>query len=569
MKKRWVFRPVDEQAVQRLAGGLGISPILARILFHRGNHSPSQAHDFLCPDLSALAPPARMADLPRAVTLLRQAAGAQEKVFLVGDYDVDGLTSSALLYRTLRQLGAAVEVHIPHRLEEGYGLKPEVVRRAAESGVRLLVTVDCGTTSFEELELAARLGLRTVVVDHHELEGGRRPPASAFLNPLQPGCDYPDKGLASVGVAFTLVRELLEGGSSAWEHLDLVALGTVADMAPLSGENRILVRAGLHALSGSRKAGLKALIRYRRLEGVALETEDVSFSLAPLLNAMGRTGSAEVSFRLLVTEDPAQAEALVRQMGRENRIRSSLEREAFKQALAKVARQINFSRDRVIVLEDERWHLGVAGIVATRVAARFHRPTVVIVAGEGTLCRGSARSIRAFHLVEAFEAVKEHLVEFGGHPWAAGLTIRRDRIDAFRQAFNQVAHSRMDPAALSPCVELDGVLPLSELNDRFMRDLELLAPFGAENPRPVFVSEDARFCRDGQPPTYDPLGLRVRVECVSGGSFQAVQPRQEMAGDWNLRKVRGNVTLAYSPIRAPGSDGVGIQLKLNDLRLRP
>lgn len=569
MRRNWVVRQADEGCVSALAGDLGVPPLIARLLIHRGAGSPDLAHDFLCSDLGRLAPPQLMADLDKAVHLILRQVERRAPILVVGDYDADGVTSAALLHRTLRFLGATVRVHIPHRIDDGYGLKAEVIRQAAADGVGLLISADCGTTAFEELALAGSLGVETVVVDHHDLDPRGRPPCSAFLNPLRPDCRYPEKELASVGVAFTLARGLAARTgreSSAWEHLDLVALGTVADMAPLTGENRTLVKIGLHALAATRKPGLKALLAQRRVDGRPLVAEDVSYTLAPPLNAMGRIGSAQISFRLLTTDDPAEAQALAEEVCRQNRNRASLEREAFKKALAKVAREVNFSRDRVIVLEDERWHPGVVGIVATRLASRFHRPAVVI-ASAGESCRGSARSIRSFHLVEAFHRVKEHLIEFGGHPGAAGLTIAREKVAPFRDALNRVAHEQMDPQGLSPSVELDAELPLSSLTEDLVRDMEVLAPFGTGNPRPLFLSSDARI-PEGPPPAgeFSPFGMRVQVQGPAGQSFEALQPR-EMLWEVNLRRVRGSVRLAYSPLlrREPG--GFRIELRLRDLRL--
>jgi len=456
-------------------------------------------------------------------------------------------------------------------MEDGYGLKPKVVEEAHRSGVKLLITVDCGTCSFRELELARRLGMESVVVDHHDLDPAGRPPASAFLNPLRADCAYPEKELSSAGVAFTLARGLVSGDSARtgalWGHLDLVALSTVADMAPLSGENRVLVRAGLHALEHTRKPGLRALLTQAKLDGHTLTPEEISFRLAPPLNAAGRMGSAGVSFRLLTTDDPAEAETLVKSLFRDNQARKVLEREAFKKALSKVAREINFSRDRVIILEDEKWHPGVAGILATRLAKRFHRPVVVIAMNGSSACRGSARSTQALDLVEALHSVREHLVEFGGHPGAAGLTIERDRIAPFREALNRVAHERMDAGLLAPRVELDGELPLSELTEELMRDLDALAPFGMGNPRPVFLSRDARLPAERSPAGFHPMGMRLVVQSPEGKSFEALQPRDALGEGLNLRRVRGLVHLAYSPVRLRQTDGFTIELRLRDLRL--
>ncbi len=489
---------------------------------------------------------------------------------MVGDYDVDGLTSSAILIRVLKEMGADISGHVPDRMADGYGLKEPVLQEAARAGVKLLITVDCGTTSFKELSLARQLGMETVVVDHHELLLNQRPPASAFLNPLQPGCLYPNKDLASVGVAFTLARGLMAvSPERIWDHLDLVALGTVADLSPLVGENRILVRAGLHRLQGSRKPGLRALLSQTKLDGVRLMSEDISFSLAPRLNAMGRMGSAKQTLQLLITENPEEARSIVKSMNQQNKTRIAFEREALRRALNKVHREVNFAQERVIVLEDERWHPGVVGIIATRLASRYHRPAVVI-AMNGPVCRGSARSIRNFHLLEALEQVKEHLLEFGGHPAAAGLSIARERIGPFREALNRVAHERIDPQMLTPCLEVDAEIPLSSLTDEFMRDMELLAPFGAGNPLPVFRSQDAEI----PPPAsserteFSPFGIRFQVKDGQGRCFLVLQPRHDREEGWNVRKIPGGpVDLAYSPIRYRTGGGLRLELRLHDLKL--
>ncbi len=566
MRKNWVLHPVDEGAAQRLAGALGINPILARLLIRRGIDSAGAAEHFLSADLGSLADPTRMAGLADAVRILRPAIRERRKILIVGDYDVDGLTSSALLQWVFRSMGAEVSCHIPHRMEDGYGLKTEVVEQAHRSGVKLLITTDCGTSNFKELALARQLGMETVVVDHHDLDSAGHPPASAFLNPLRTDCGYPEKELSSAGVAFTLARGLIGAGEKIWEHLDLVALSTVADMAPLSGENRILVRAGLHALEHTRKPGLRALLAQAGLEGSPITPEDISFKLAPPLNAAGRMGSAGVSFRLLTTDDPAEGEAAVKALAKNNVERRTLEREAFKKALSKVSREINFSRDRVIILEDEKWHPGVAGILATRLTHRFHRPTVII-AMSGAVCRGSARSTLALDLVQALHSVKQHLVEFGGHPGAAGLTIERDRIGPFREALNQVAHERMDRGDLTPSVDLDGELPLADLSEGLMRELDSLAPFGNGNPRPVFMSKDARLPAGSGAAGFHPMGIRLTVHDPQGNAFEAMQPRDALWDGLNLRRVRGSVHLAYSPVGRRHEERYSIELRLRDLKL--
>lgn len=572
MRKTWVVRPVSEEMVGTLSDALKISPVLAHLLVGRGIKSAVQAADFLFSDLGLLADPERMAGLADAIHLLKETIQTRRKIFILGDYDSDGITSAALLTWALRDLGADFSVYIPHRLQEGYGLRTEMVRKAAADGASLLITVDCGTTHFEELALARALGMRTIVMDHHDLVPGRPPEADAFLNPLRPDCEYPENELASVGVVFTMLRGLM--GSlgrleTLWQHLDLVALGTIADMAPLTGENRLLVRAGLHALTGTKKPGLRCLIEKQLEENRPLTPEDVSFRLAPPLNAMGRLASAEVSYRLLTTTDPEEAGRLVKEILRENRNRIELNRQVFTEALEKVSREINFARERVLVLDDPGWHPGVIGIVATRLSKRFHRPVVMIASGGEGHCRGSARSIEPFPLVDALRTLQHHLVEFGGHPGAAGLTIAKEKIGPFRQALNELALEQYDPAAWTPTVKADWECSLHQLDELLMREMELLAPFGIGNPRPVFVTRDARLAGDHRPKGFHRMGMKLAVQTVSAQPqlFEAIHPREMVSDGLRLSRVNGPVHLAYSPVARWDAEKMIVELHLQDLRI--
>jgi len=571
MRKQWVLREAQEAEVERLSRALDIHPLTAKLLIHRGATSPEQALQFLCPDLSFLPSPKAMLDLPIAVDLIRKAIGKKQRILLVGDDDVDGLTSAALIHRTILRMGGAVEVHIPDRVEEGYGVTIPLIQEAHRRGIRFLITADCGTTHFEPLQLARRLGWESVVVDHHDLKDQKRPPASAFLNPLQPGCLYPEKDLASVGVAFVLacglVEDTAQGAWDLFQDLDLVALGTVADVAPLKGANRIWVKVGLYALQNTSKLGLKALIHRVGLADTVWTPEDVAYALAPPLNAMGRTGLAAKGFRLLVTEDPQEAEDLAHLACRQNRYRATLEREAFRAALVKVNRQIQFGRDRILVLGDPEWDAGFLGSLAGRLVREFHRP-VVAVALNGTLWRGSARSIPGFSLTEALGLVREYLVEFGGHPAAAGFTIAPDRWDGFRQALQRIAFDRMDPACLVPRVELDAELPMAGLSLELIQELEVLGPFGFGNPRPIFACESARLRPASSQMPYHPQWVPIEVEDGSGRTFRAIHPRQWAYDGFRPLALSGTVQIAYSPtifLAADGSKSVTMVLK--DLRL--
>jgi single-stranded-DNA-specific exonuclease len=487
----------DEAAAARLAGELSLHPLAARVLAARGLADPAAAGRFLGAGLADLPDPFAMKGMEAAVARIRRALDGAERVACYGDYDVDGVTSTALLSGFLRAAGGDVVTYTPHRLVEGYGLNAEAVRKLAGDGVKLIVTLDCGVTAVEEVRAAAALGVDVVVVDHHTAPV-ELPAAAAILNPHQPGCGYADRDLAAVGVTFALAmalrRRLREAGRfgaarpepNLREALDLVALGTVADVVPLTGANRLLVRFGLAELARERRPGVAAL---KRVAGVApglpVSAGQVGFRLAPRLNAAGRIDDAGRGVRLLSTASPAEARALAEELDGENRSRQEIERAMLEEALAAAAERVRAGA-RGLVLWREGWHPGVVGIVAARVAERFHRPAVV--AGvDGATAKGSGRSIEGFHLHDALAACREHLVRFGGHRHAAGLTAAPEALPAFREAFERVAAERIAPEDLVPRCRIEGRVAAAEVTDRAAQDLERLAPFGAGHPEPLFA----------------------------------------------------------------------------------
>jgi single-stranded-DNA-specific exonuclease len=496
--KKWIEAKVDGDAAARLAETLKLHPIAARVLAARGLADPADAERFLAAKLADLPDPFTMKGMDAAVARIVRALDQGERIACYGDYDVDGVTSTVLLAGFLRAAGADVVTYTPHRLVEGYGLNTGAVGQLAERGVGLLVTLDCGITSVEEVRAAAALGVDTVVVDHHTVPV-ELPAASAILNPHQPGCPYPSKDLAAVGVTFALVmalrKRLREGGRfdarrpepNLKDALDLVALGTIADVVPLVGANRILVRWGLEELARTKRPGLRALKRVAGVaDGVAVSAGQVGFRLAPRINAAGRLDDAGRGVRLLLSDDVAEAQALAEELDRENAARQDIERGILEEALADATARVAEGA-RGLVLAREGWHPGVVGIVASRVAERFHRPAVLVGIAEDGVGKGSGRSIEGFHLYDALAACSAHLTRFGGHKHAAGVTIDRAAVDGFRAAFERHANERISDDDLVPRCKIDGWVAEGEVSERAAEALQRLGPFGAGHPEPVFA----------------------------------------------------------------------------------
>jgi single-stranded-DNA-specific exonuclease len=488
---------VDAAGAARLAGTLGLHPLAGRVLAGRGLADPAAAEAFLAARLADLPDPFAMKGMDAAVSRIVRAVEDGEPIALYGDYDVDGVTSAALLAGFLRASGAEVATYVPHRLVEGYGLNTAAVERLARAGARLLVTLDCGITSAPEVRAASALGVDTVVVDHHTVPV-ELPAAAAILNPHQPGCGYPSKELAAVGVTFALAmalrRALRERGRygaarpepNLKDALDLVALGTVADVVPLVGANRILVRRGLEVLARSRRPGVRALKRVAGVpEGAEVTAGQVGFRLAPRINAAGRLDDAGRGVRLLLEDDEGRADALARELDRENQARQELERTILDEALEDAAARVAAGA-RGLVLAREGWHAGVVGIVAARVVERFHRPAVLVALGEEE-GKGSGRSIEGFHLHDALRACDGHLLRFGGHRHAAGVTVSRRSLDAFRSAFEAHAAAHVRDEDLVPRCRIEGWIEERDVSERAAEDLARLGPFGAGHPEPVFA----------------------------------------------------------------------------------
>ncbi len=491
---RWsVARPPDPGLVGELSSALSIPRALAALLVQRGYGSEDDARAFLRPNLTGLSDPMSWADMPEAVAAVQGAVRRGEPILVHGDYDVDGQCSAAMLTRILREARAQAHAFVPHRLRDGYDFGPAGLARARELGARLIITCDCGITAVDAVRAARAEGIEVIVSDHH-LPGDALPQATAVLDPRRPDCASPDKDLCGTGVAFKLAQALVPAlglpDTLPWHFLDYVALATVADVVPLIGENRILVRHGLKLLATSRWPGLAALVEAAGLAGKPLRAGHVGFILAPRLNAAGRIGDAGDGLRLLLTDDTEEAAKLARELETLNARRQEMDQQILASAEAALTAQ-GSEDDRAIVLAADDWHPGVIGIVASRLVERYGRPTFLI-AWDGDTGRGSGRSIPRFDLHGALHRVGGTLEKFGGHSMAAGLTVQRARFEEFRVAFLEVAAQLLRPEDLVPAQRIDLEVPLGNLSEDLERLMRHLEPCGMGNPAPVFGVRGAR-----------------------------------------------------------------------------
>ena len=559
MQKIWRVRDSNPTVQDHLAAALNISKITAQLLVNRGIQTADVASDFMKCSLASCHDPFLLKDMGKAVSRIKKAISKGERILIYGDYDVDGMTSVTVLYSALKNLGAKCETYIPNRIEEGYGLNNAAIKRAHKDGVTLLVTVDCGITSFKEVEQASILKMDVIITDHHEILNSKVPAAYAVINPLQSDCKYPFKHLAGVGLAYKLVKALYEGTPHfAEDFLDLVSLGTVADIAPLIGENRILAKHGLDELNRRERVGLKALMDVANLDG-DISSGHKGFVLGPRINAMGRIGSPQKAIELLLSNDIDGATALAKILSTENRNRQKIEAKILEEALAKVEREVNFKDHRVIVLASENWHPGVIGIVASRIAERFYRPAILISL-DGKLGKGSGRSIDGFHLFEYLLRCKDLLAGFGGHECACGITIEKENIAKFTEFINREAFKDVNERIFSPKLEIEMDVELSALSEDVIREIESLAPFGSENPRPVLSSRSVNI-KDG-PRQIGKSGFKFWVT-DKNITCEAITFSKS---NFEMPKTGSDVDLAYIPSMNNWQGVQSIQLELRDIK---
>jgi len=566
--KRWVFKDADPEIVGSYAAELKTSPLLSRLLVLRGFSDTGAVRRYLSSSLSKDLPsPFEMADMEAAVRRIVAAIKNRQQIGIWGDYDVDGTTGASVLVSFLREIGAQPIYHVPHRIEEGYGLNVEGLARLKERGVDLVITVDCGISNAVEVAAANAMGLDVVVVDHHQ-PPPELPPAIAVVNPHRQDCAFPDKGLCAAGLAFYLViglrAKLREQGWFAGSavpdirrYLDIVTLGTIADMVPLRGVNRTLIRRGLLELAGSIRPGVIALKQVSSIRAGEVTAGQVGFRLGPRINAAGRVDYGIKVVELLTTDSADVAMRIAQELDHHNNQRRTLEAEVLAYALAQAESAADGGNRYSLVLAGEGWHPGVLGIVASRIVERFHRPTVVIGLNQGA-GKGSARSIRGFPMVEGFRLCADSLEKFGGHEFAGGLSIKSECLERFTEAFENAARQLLCAEDLMPRLEIDAQLDFSELSLPLLRELKILEPYGIGNPEPLYMTVNAEVCER----KVFSAGIRYRLRqggrVVSGVVFGTGDTFPGMPGE--------RIDVAYRLCENEWNGATSVEMKIVDLR---
>ncbi len=514
MENQWIYIPTDEAKVENLQHELKIHPLQCRLLVQRGITEPDAIRRFLHPDLKDLHDPFLMRGMAAAVSRIRRAINQKERILLYGDYDVDGVTSVALLFSFLENYSSNLDYYIPDRYHEGYGVSMEGIEYARKNGVNLMITLDCGITAVEQAKEAAKHNIDLIIVDHH-IPGQELPKALAILDPLQPKCDYPYKSLSGCGIAFKLVQGLCHHQQIPEEEifglLDLVAVSIASDIVPMTGENRVLAHFGLIRLNHSPRLGLKALIKQsgRRKP---LTISDIVFGVGPLINAAGRVADATLAVKLLlIKKERNVVTEYSEQLGHLNQLRRDFDKKIAHEANIFIEELIDFDKQKSIVLFHPQWHKGVLGIAASRMVEKYHRPAIILTASNGQIV-GSARSVPGFDLYEALKKCEQWLLKFGGHRHAAGLTLAPGNLKIFSEQFEMLAAQSEALALTSPEIKISGDLQFSDLSPSFWKMLKRFAPFGPENRNPVFVTKKVKDTGDSRRLKNDHLKLSLRQD---------------------------------------------------------
>lgn len=559
MQKVWRINKADIRLQEELKKNLKISSVLAQLLINRNITTPKEAEAFLKADISNLHESSLLPDIDKAAIRIRRALKNKEKVLIFSDYDADGITALAVLKIAFDRLGLIHEHYLPHRIKEGYGLSPQFVSYAKEKASSLIITLDCGVTNFKEIEALNKQGIDTIVVDHHQPKGSDLPKAYAIINPKRSDSKYPYRDLAGVGLSYKLATSLLD--CSLEEELDLVCLGTIADVVPLTGENRIIVKEGLKRLNNTKRPGLKSLIELAGIKNREIGPEYVGYILGPRLNACGRLGSCESALKLLLCQELSEALVLAKELHLKNQERQRIEGRIMDEALGRVEKEVDFLNERVIVLHQEGWHRGVLGIVAAKIADKFYRPTIVISFDNG-VGKGSARSIESFHLFESLIRCQEHLLSFGGHAHAAGLSILKENIGIFKESINKIAGEQLTGEDLLPSLNIDYELDLSDLGHELLNEIALLEPFGQENLKPLFSSRGLEI--KSKPVI---LGRDTLKFWVSNGRGTYPAVGFGLGSYFDLVAYADKVDLAYHISLDNWNGNNQVQLEIEDIRL--
>jgi len=556
---RWQIRTADEEVVARLSADASLPRLIARLMVARGIDTAEAAHNFLNPGLDQLHSPQLMLGMDKAAERLRRAIANREQILIYGDYDVDGTTAVVILKTAIELCGGTADFHVPHRIREGYGMKDDVIERAAAAGVSLIISVDTGIRAFAAAETARRLGVDLIVTDHHLPDDHGVPPALAVLNPNQSGCGYPCKALCGAGVAFKVAQLLLQESNRAHlipSFLKMVAIATIADAVPLTGENRVFAKLGLAGLRNPVNAGLKALLEVATLTARKLTATDVAFRLAPRINAAGRMDVARDVIELFSVKDAARARELAARLNQLNAERQEEERRIFTAVEERLSTAPDVRDTYCLVVDGDSWHRGVIGIAATRVVERYGRPALVLSREDGE-AYGSGRSIPAFHLLDALESCRDMFTRFGGHAHAVGFSLPCDRVQALRSALDAYARQRLTPADFVRVLDYDAELPLNEITPALYRNLQRLEPFGMSNPEPVFAARGARVAYPPKTLKHKHVKMRLSVAPETGASSKYVRGFDALG--WRMAEQVQN-----SQILANDIVDVAFTLEMND-----
>ncbi len=559
MRRPWVVHPVHDEA-HRLASEIKIHPVIAGLLARRGMSAPGEASRFLNPSFAHLEDPFVFEHMAKAVERIRLAVSKKEKILIYGDYDVDGITGSAILFPVLKKMGAVVEAHIPHRMNEGYGLNHGSLEKLLAQKFTLFITVDNGITGTEHVKFLNANGADVIIIDHHTPKD-EIPPAFAIVSNVIGGKG--DGNLAACGLAFKVAWALLGSFEAAQEYLDLAVLGTVADLAPVLGDNRIILKLGLSLLAKTKRPGLRALMDVAKIDRRFISYRDIAFGLGPRINASGRMGSPLTAFKLLTTENQLEARNLAQILDEGNRDRQRVEAEAFEEAVETVEADPAKDSYKILVLEKEGWHEGVLGIVASRLVERYHKPAVVISVKNGT-GKGSGRSITSFSIFHAMLPHESLFVAFGGHAQACGLTIKKENIASFRQKVNEAVLDT-DNLFHGSDLSIDAEMETRLIEEPFLRELEKMTPFGPGNPKPLFISKKLKVRGEVKKRGKDTMQCWMTDE-AGKNTFEVIGFRSYSR--WvKDGKEKSAVDIVYQPALKTFNGITSIQLELEDWRL--
>ena len=575
MRPRWLFLPEDERVGDELARTLNISSALAQVLINRGVCDVDAARTFLRPQLTQLSDPTELPGIEECAQRLVDAARAGKKIYVYGDYDVDGAASTALLIECLRMAEADVDYYIPERMGEGYGLHASALDDIKERGGEAVVTVDCGIASVEEARHAREIGLSLMITDHHE-PGPEMPEAEVVVNPKLAGADAPCTELAGVGIAFKLAWAIAQTFSASkkvndgfrsflLDSVGLAALGTIADVVPLRGENRVLAKFGLQALRHSERPGIRALIRKARLEDRELDAYDVAFRLAPRLNAAGRMDRAHSVVDLMTTRDDGKAWDTASELDKLNRERQSVQNRILVEARERIVQTRDPDSACVLLAAHEGWHSGVIGIVASKIAEEFHRPTILI-AMDGDSGHGSGRSIQGFHLFEALRECEDCLVQFGGHEQAAGLQVKKEKLAELESRLDAIAAEKLTADDLIPALSIDAAVNLEQISEALVDELARAGPFGQGNPEPLFAANGVTVA--GTPKRIGSQGRHLTFFARQGSqSFRTIAfGMGERCGELE-KDGNGLVSIAFLPFINEWQGRRSVELRIQDFRV--